>query len=77
MHLSLATVSAGHVRDNAFFEDLMGGCAISRNQAHRPDVVVYAKSVHRMLRVLLLLLLLLLCHVLTSSQSQICLSVRF
>ena len=42
------------------------------------------KAVHRMLRVLLLLLfllllllLLLLCHVVTSSQSQICLSVRF
>ena len=35
------------------------------------------QSVHRMLRVLLLLLLLLLCHVFTSSQSQICFSVRF
>ena len=37
------------------------------------------QSVHRMLRVLLLLLLLLLLlrHVFTSSQSQICLSVRF
>ena len=34
-------------------------------------------SVHRMLRVLLLLLLLLLCHVFTSSQSQICVAVRF
>ena len=34
-------------------------------------------SVHRMLRVLLLLLLLLLRQVFTSSQSQICLSVRF
>ena len=41
---------------------------------------VFEISVHRILRVLLLLLLLLLrflCHVFTSSQSQICLSVRF
>ena len=39
---------------------------------------LYEPSVHRMLRVLLLLLLLLLlCQVFTSSQSYICLAVRF
>ena len=38
---------------------------------------ILASSVHRMLRLLLLLLLLLLRQVFTSSQSQICWSVRF
>ena len=44
-----------------------------------PSELLYKlmESVHRMLRVLLLLLLLLLRHVFTSSQSYICLSVRF
>ena len=46
-----------------------------------PNVLLLKRSerpsVLRMLRVLLLLLLLLLRHVFTSSQSQICLDVRF
>ena len=50
------------------------GCGLGTYSSHKTHHI----SVHRMLRVLLLLLLLLLlCHVFTSSQSQICLAVRF